>query len=118
MRELSGAILLRLFKNVQRLVWCKPLRLKRECRKIVSCPLHHLKVIRLCRYFGRTCEFELVKYFLENAIVLEKIIIDPRSQTVTPVLSLSTIEKEQMSRNSSKLQLEGEVPSHIELVIL
>ncbi|XP_049349526.1 FBD-associated F-box protein At5g38590-like [Solanum verrucosum] len=100
------------------LVWFKPLRVKRECKKMVSCPLRHLKVIRLCGYFGRTCEFELVKYFLENAIVLEKIIIDPRSQIVTPVLSLSTIEMEQMSRNFAKLQLEGEVPPRIELVIL
>ncbi|XP_006354007.1 F-box/LRR-repeat protein At3g26922-like [Solanum tuberosum] len=101
-----------------KLVWFKPLRVKRECKKMVSCPLRHLKVIRLCGYFGRTCEFELVKYFLENAIVLEKIIIDPRSQIVTPVLSLSTIEMEQMSRNFAKLQLEGEVPPRIELVIL
>ncbi|KAK4722104.1 hypothetical protein R3W88_012337 [Solanum pinnatisectum] len=38
------------------------LKSKRECKKVVSCPLHHLKVI---------------KYFLENAIVLEKILVDP-----------------------------------------
>ncbi|XP_055835695.1 uncharacterized protein LOC129904179 [Solanum dulcamara] len=59
------------------LLWLKPKRSKRECRKVLSYPLHHLKVVRLYGYYGRTSELELVRYFLENAIALEKIIVDP-----------------------------------------
>lgn len=58
------------------LKWIEPMRSKRECRKAARCPLHHLKVLRLCGYYGRTSELELVRYFLENAIALEKIIVD------------------------------------------
>ncbi|XP_009603961.1 F-box/LRR-repeat protein At3g26922-like isoform X2 [Nicotiana tomentosiformis] len=102
-----------------KLKWIEPMRSKRECRKAARCPLHHLKVLRLCGYYGRTSELELVRYFLENAIALEKIIVDFGAQHVSSVpLTLNEIEEEQMARKSAKLQLEGEVPQHLELVIL
>ncbi|KAH0660946.1 hypothetical protein KY289_029694 [Solanum tuberosum] len=101
------------------LVWIKPKRSKRECRKVARCPLHHLKVLKLYGYYGRTSELELVRYFLENAIVLEKILVDPIP------LAFFRIEGEpreskpvRIARKYAKLQLEREVPSHIELVIL
>ncbi|KAG5600639.1 hypothetical protein H5410_032009 [Solanum commersonii] len=101
------------------LVWIKPKRSKRECRKVANCPLHHLKVLKLYGYYGRTSELELVRYFLENAIVLEKILVDPLP------LANFRIEGEpreskpvRIARKYAKLQLEREVPSHIELVIL
>uniref|UniRef100_M1CJV3 Ubiquitin-protein ligase n=3 Tax=Solanum tuberosum TaxID=4113 RepID=M1CJV3_SOLTU len=101
------------------LIWIKPKRSKRECRKVASCPLHHLKVLKLYGYYGRTSELELVRYFLENAIVLEKILVDPLP------LDNFRIEGEpreskpvRIARKYAKLQLEREVPSHIELVIL
>ncbi|WMV25239.1 hypothetical protein MTR67_018624 [Solanum verrucosum] len=99
------------------LIWIKPKRSKRECRKVASCPLHHLKVLKLYGYC--TSELELVRYFLENAIVLEKILVDPLP------LENFRIEGEpreskpvRIARKYAKLQLEREVPSHIELVIL
>lgn len=101
------------------LKWAKPTRSKRKCRKAERCPLHHLKVLRLSGYYGRTSEVELVRYFLENAIALQKIIVDPRPQHVYYVsFSLDKSEEEQMARQFAKLQLEGEVPSHIEFLVL
>ncbi|VFQ98401.1 unnamed protein product [Cuscuta campestris] len=102
-----------------KLWWSKLLRSKRECRKVISRPLHNLKLVRLLGYYGRTSELELVRYFLENAVALEKIIVDPRNKIDLPAVFLRTIESEvQIGRDFAKLQLESEVPSHIELVIL
>ncbi|XP_018623283.1 F-box/LRR-repeat protein At3g26922-like isoform X2 [Nicotiana tomentosiformis] len=102
-----------------KLKWAKPTRSKRKCRKAERFPLHHLKVLRLSGYYGRTSDVELVRYFLENAIALEKIIVDPRAQDVYYVsFSLDKSEEEQMARHFAKLQLEAEVPSHIQLLVL
>nr|XP_016459320.1 PREDICTED: uncharacterized protein LOC107782894 isoform X2 [Nicotiana tabacum] len=96
-----------------KLKWAKPTRSKRECRKAARCPLHHLKVLRLSGYYGRTSEVELVRYFLENAIALQKIIVDPRPQHVYYVsFSLDKSEEEQMARQFAKLQLEGSYTFH------
>ncbi|XP_033510382.1 F-box/LRR-repeat protein At3g26922-like [Nicotiana tomentosiformis] len=97
-----------------KLLWVLPLRSERECRKAVRCPLHHLKVLRLSGYYGRTSEVELVRYFLENAMLLEKIIVDPCSQNV----HRHRVAPDEIARNFAKLQLEGEVPPHIQLLIL
>lgn len=100
------------------LLWCGPKRSKRECRKVVNCPLHHLKEVRLYGYYGRTSELELVMYFLENAIVLEKIIIDPKPYNFHIKWEPKESKRVRIAREYAKLQLESEVPSHIELVIL
>ncbi|KAH0681220.1 hypothetical protein KY284_022305 [Solanum tuberosum] len=101
------------------LIWIKPKRSKRECRKVASCPLHHLKVLKLYGYYGRTSELELVRYFLENAIVLEKILVDPLPLDNFRIEGGPRESKPvRIARKYAKLQLEREVPSHIELVIL
>ncbi|XP_055833619.1 FBD-associated F-box protein At2g26860-like isoform X2 [Solanum dulcamara] len=95
------------------------LQSNRECRKAIKCPLHHLKVVKLCGFYSGAVHLELVRYFLENAIALEKIIFDPRNPILSRVpLEPSEIEEEQTARNLAKLHLEGEVPPYIELVIL
>nr|XP_009803120.1 PREDICTED: uncharacterized protein LOC104248545 isoform X2 [Nicotiana sylvestris] len=105
---IEAAPLLEEFELKWQLKWAKPTRSKRECRKAARCPLHHLKVLRLSGYYGRTSEVELVRYFLENAIALQKIIVDPRPQHVYYVsFSLDKSEEEQMARQFAKLQLEG-----------
>ncbi|KAK4352432.1 hypothetical protein RND71_027950 [Anisodus tanguticus] len=97
------------YLDVQLIVLVQTQEVKKRVRKAVRCLHHHLKVLRLCGYYGRTSELELVRYFLENAIALEKIIVDPRIQYLSRLpLSLEEIEKEQMARNFAKLQLESE----------
>ncbi|KAH0695269.1 hypothetical protein KY285_022366 [Solanum tuberosum] len=92
----------------------------RECRKAaIKCRLHHLKVVKLWGFYSGAAHVELVRYFLENAIALEKIIFDPSTPMPTrfPLDSLF-IKEAQTARDLAKLHLEGEVPPDIELVIL
>lgn len=101
------------------LLWIKPKRSKRECRNVVSCPLHHLKVLSLYGYYGRTSELELVNYFLKNGIVLEKIIVDPLERCDFHYKGYPKEDKYvRIARKYAKLQLQTQVPKHIELVIL
>lgn len=92
----------------------------RECRKAaIKCRLHHLKVVKLWGFYSGAAHVELVRYFLENAIALEKIIFDPRTPMPTRFpLDPLFVKKAQTARNLAKLHLEGEVPPDIELVIL
>jgi hypothetical protein len=46
-------------------------------RKAVNCPHYYLKVVEIGGYYGGSSAFELAMYFIENAMILEKIIIDP-----------------------------------------
>ncbi|KAG5612359.1 hypothetical protein H5410_023640 [Solanum commersonii] len=92
----------------------------RECRKAaIKCRLHHLKVVKLWGFYSGAAHVELVRYFLENAIALEKIIFDPSTPMPTRFpLDPLFIKEAQTARDLAKLHLEGEVPPNIELVIL
>ncbi|XP_059281669.1 F-box/LRR-repeat protein At3g03360-like [Lycium ferocissimum] len=97
----------------------RPFTSNRECKKAIKCPLHHLKVVKLWGFYNGTFHLELVRYFLENAVALEKIIIDPTCPLLTRVpLDLEEIKHQQTARNLAKLQLQCEVPPTMELVIL
>ncbi|KAL3514095.1 hypothetical protein ACH5RR_026812 [Cinchona calisaya] len=62
------------------LLWWEPVKINRENEKGAKCTLKHLREIELAGYYGRTSDVELLMYFIENAVALEKIIINPRSQ--------------------------------------
>ncbi|KAH0639305.1 hypothetical protein KY290_036573 [Solanum tuberosum] len=97
-----------------------PFKAKKECKKAaIKCPLHHLKVVKFSGFYIGLFQLELVRYFLENVVALEKIIIDPGTPFFyrTPPCP-SEIKHTQTSRNLAKLQVEREVPPAIELVIL
>lgn len=97
----------------------RPFTANRECKKAIKWPLHHLKVVKLWGFYCGAFHLELVRYFLGNAVALEKIIIDPTSPVFCRVPGIpEEIEHQQTARNLAKVQLEGEVPPAIELVIL
>ncbi|XP_027090132.1 F-box/LRR-repeat protein At3g58900 isoform X4 [Coffea arabica] len=103
--------------------WDDMVRGDRKLKKAASFPLQHLKVVELLGYYGRRSELELVEYFLENAIVLEKLIIDPRDPrnvTFPKTRKERKQEKKQekLARICAKQQIEGLIPSHIEFSIL
>ncbi|KAL3504366.1 hypothetical protein ACH5RR_034207 [Cinchona calisaya] len=77
--------------------------------------LGHLKTIEFLGYYGRTSELELVNYFLENVVALERIIVDPRNQEMN--YGHKMIDREEVARSFAKQQLEGLIPSHVKLEI-
>lgn len=85
-----------------------------------SFTIQHLKVVELCGHYGRRSDIELVKYFVENAVAVEKMRIYPLSQSILPCCRPQTereIKKEQDARTYAQ-PLEGLIPSNIEFVIL
>ncbi|CAI9096215.1 OLC1v1032303C1 [Oldenlandia corymbosa var. corymbosa] len=78
-------------------------------KKGESFPLQHLKIVEIC---GRRTEVELVEFFLQNAVALERIVDQPFPGC------LPRIGEEKTSRKLAKEQLVGIVPSHVELVII
>ncbi|KAL3513834.1 hypothetical protein ACH5RR_026551 [Cinchona calisaya] len=115
--------LIRAAPNLEKLViklnWVEEInRRRRKLKKAVNYPFHHLKVFELSGYYGRTCDLELIKYFVENAISLEKIIIDPRKPCGFERLLMDwEIKEHKVARAHAKERLKGLISSHVELVI-
>ncbi|XP_038711620.1 F-box/LRR-repeat protein At3g58900-like [Tripterygium wilfordii] len=55
--------------------WAAPFR--RRAQKVPKSPLRCLKVAELVGFWGRIPELEFATYLIKNAVMLEKIIIDP-----------------------------------------
>ncbi|GFP93090.1 F-box/LRR-repeat protein at3g03360 [Phtheirospermum japonicum] len=122
--------------------WYKVLRTNRKVKNVVHSPHQHLKVVKFLGYYGRTSDVELVRYLVDNCVVLETIIIDPRYQsdyfhipmdpveideelpesnyqtTLVDYDELDKLDAVRTARNYAKQQLEGQLPQHIKLVIL
>ncbi|CAI9088523.1 OLC1v1022864C1 [Oldenlandia corymbosa var. corymbosa] len=88
----------------------------RGSKKGTMSPLKHLKVVELLGYYGRTTEVELVQYFLDNAIALKSIIIDPREYRISGRGEHN--EEEKFAREHAENQLKALIPSNIEFVVL
>ncbi|KAF5741517.1 F-box/FBD/LRR-repeat protein [Tripterygium wilfordii] len=52
-------------------------RARGSVEKAPKCPHQCLKVVELVGFVGRTMEIEMITYFIENAVMLEEIIVDP-----------------------------------------
>jgi hypothetical protein len=50
----------------------------RKVKNSPKCLLHCLKLVELVGFAGHPIDAEFVRYLVENAVELEKIIIDPR----------------------------------------
>ncbi|KAL6558703.1 hypothetical protein OROMI_019053 [Orobanche minor] len=107
---------------VLQLRWYKLSRTYREVvMNVLRSPHQHLKVFKFAGYYGRVSDVELVRYILDNCVVLEKITIDPKYQKYMSHIPVSRdkLDWEQTARRYAKQQLEeAQVPKHIELVIL
>ncbi|KAL3504400.1 hypothetical protein ACH5RR_034241 [Cinchona calisaya] len=122
--------LIRVFPNLEKLVikmwWDSETVIRpRKLGKAINHSLQHLEVLELSGFLGCTSEIELVKYFLENAVALEKIIIDPHQDWgdfCCPELESEfkeATETEKCARKRAKRQLNRLIiPSHVELVIM
>ncbi|KAE7997110.1 hypothetical protein FH972_001772 [Carpinus fangiana] len=107
---------------VFKIMWTSPLNKKRRVIKAVKCPHYHLKVVEIGGYYCGSSDFELAMYFIDNATILEKIIIDPRYQckwySISRIETKEEQELEQTRRRRARRQLESKVPPRINLEIL
>jgi len=88
---------------------CSP----RELKRVVGLPHQFLKVVEFNNYYGRPCDLELVNYFIDNAIALEKLVVNPcEKEYIT-----DGVKKVKEPRERALQQLMGKLPSRIELVI-
>ncbi|KAL3837755.1 hypothetical protein ACJIZ3_022346 [Penstemon smallii] len=104
---------------VLQLIWILPTKRRRKIRQIVENAHQCLKVVEIVGYYGRTSDAEIAMYFMENAMSLKKIVIDPRKQILerTPV-GVDQIKKEEAARKHAKQQLEPRRPPGAQLLIL
>ncbi|KAG8380809.1 hypothetical protein BUALT_Bualt06G0055100 [Buddleja alternifolia] len=109
----------KLNRFVLQLIWMSPSKRRRKIRGSSKCAHEFLKLVEIFGYYGRTSEAELVMYFIENAVALEKIIIDPRNQILerSPV-GIDQIKKEEAARRRAKKQLEPKNRPEVQLIIL
>ncbi|CAL2272511.1 unnamed protein product [Prunus armeniaca] len=105
-----------------------PLCERRETRfkKASKCSHEYLRVVEIGGYDGRASDFEIVKYLIENAVQLEKIVIDP-ADPIEPHYcfpkhrikkTIEEVEREENARNLARQQLIEKVPSTVEFVCL
>jgi hypothetical protein len=52
----------------------------RKLQKAPKCPHHCLKLVELVGFSAQTTDVDYVRYLIESAVELEKIMIDPRCQ--------------------------------------
>ncbi|KAF7851130.1 hypothetical protein BT93_L4442 [Corymbia citriodora subsp. variegata] len=85
----------------------------RELERVVR-PLHqYIKEVEFYNYYGRPCDYELVNYFVENAIALEKLVVNSCDEGYFSGRMIKVKEP----RERAVQQLKGKLPSRIELVI-
>ncbi|GFP93081.1 fbd-associated F-box protein at3g52670, partial [Phtheirospermum japonicum] len=89
--------------------WYKLLRTDRNVKNGIHSPHEHLKVVKFLSYYGRASDVELVRYLVDNCVVFEKIIIDPRYRTDYFHTQMDTeLDAVGTSRNYAKQQLQGQ----------
>lgn len=76
---------------------------------------YYLRVVEVEEYFGRTSDFELVSYLVENAVGLEKIVMLPMRIRYIHKQVEKVFEFERVKRDAWR-QLEEKVPSTVQLV--
>ncbi|XVF03384.1 hypothetical protein REPUB_Repub04eG0256600 [Reevesia pubescens] len=59
---------------------CNYIDRAREISRPASCPHDHLKEVLITGAFGYMTEIEIAVYLLNNAVVLQKMVIDPRTR--------------------------------------
>ncbi|CAL5366346.1 unnamed protein product [Camellia sinensis] len=101
-----------------RLIWKSPAKRRRKVGKAAQSPHQHLKLVEIIGYFGRSSDDELVMYFFENAVALQKIVIDPHTEILKQNLSVMGQSKWEENARIRARKLESKKPRDVEFVIL
>ncbi|KAI8548894.1 hypothetical protein RHMOL_Rhmol07G0309500 [Rhododendron molle] len=90
-----------------------------EARSSVKCSHKYLKVVEMAGYYGGTSDFALAMYFIENAVALDKVVIDPCCQYSHWIRSPESTKCDELAgRSRACRQFQGKVPMGVELVLL
>ncbi|CAL5322710.1 unnamed protein product [Camellia sinensis] len=103
---------------VLELIWKSPAKRRRKMGKAAQSPHQHLKLVEIIGYFGRSSDDELVMYFFENAVALQKIVIDPHTEVLKQNLSVMGQNKWEENARIRARKLESKKPQDVEFVIL
>ncbi|KAI3783513.1 hypothetical protein L1987_42597 [Smallanthus sonchifolius] len=107
-----------------KLLWFSPVKRRRKARHVANDhhPLKNLKLFKILGYYGRISDFELAAYVIDNAVALEKIVIDPRCRREVVIFSeKDLLKKEKAARSSAERRLKAILPKKppgVKLVIL
>ncbi|KAL3733453.1 hypothetical protein ACJRO7_022903 [Eucalyptus globulus] len=90
---------------------------QRKLKRVDGPPHRYLKEVEFHNYYGRPCDLELVIYFVDNAIALEKLVVSPCEEEMVTVGERRMLKKLKEPRERAWQQLKGKLPSKIDLVI-
>ena len=96
--------------------------IEKEINRPSSCPHYHIKEVFITGAYGCMTEIEIAVHLLNNAIVLQKMVIDPRIRYYNGCGTCETREAcarwAAMGRQRVFEHLIGEVSPPVELLIL
>ncbi|XP_056172624.1 uncharacterized protein LOC115677021 [Syzygium oleosum] len=85
---------------------------QRELERVVGPPHWYLKEAEFFNYYGQPCDLELVNYLIDNAIAMEKLVVNPCDEEYLK----DEIKKVKEPRERALQQFKGKLPSRIELI--
>ncbi|KAI3783516.1 hypothetical protein L1987_42600 [Smallanthus sonchifolius] len=100
--------------------WYAPMKRRRKVRHVAAPHLHeHLKVLEIIGYYGRISDLELAVYVIDNAVALQKIVIDPICHACDgDVTAQDFFKGVKAARSSARRQLTPTLPPGVHLAIL
>lgn len=105
---------------VLQIKWRKIPRFEKLMQKLKKCPHQCLKAVKLCGFVGYANEIELAMYLIENAMELEKIIIEPNKEKLPfwATHASKNLKMRRFSKRAIKEQLEKKLPPGAKLSVL
>ncbi|KAL9155500.1 hypothetical protein ABFS82_09G007400 [Erythranthe guttata] len=99
--------------------WWAPEVVERKVEKVTKSKYVHLKEMEFVGYNGRISDLEMIMHFLENSVLLEKIVVDTRNVIRPALLFKEEVEaKEKYLRTRVVKQLRNKVAPPVNLTIL
>ncbi|KAM5565065.1 putative FBD-associated F-box protein [Rosa sericea] len=91
-----------------------------QIKQAPKCSHEYLRVVEVAEYHGRTSDFELVMYLIENAVELEKLVIHPvgtwYSYDRRMQYDRNAEREEKAERKQATQQLKEQMPSTLDFI--
>lgn len=90
-------------------------------QKVNRCPHQRLKVVKFSGFLGSSIDTELAMYFTENAVALEKFIVDLKKVVIeesTLLPEFVTTQTKLKATRKRALQIGEKLPPGAELIVV